>query len=229
MVIEDYVATADAGLPAGAGYLLVDFMIENVGAQVLQTENFQTFVSDAAGERYPLTLPAFQFARYGLPTEPLAPGERVVGSAGYLVPDSIQGQANWVFNPLPGSDYWVTVPLPYDLPTPTATPELLAAGFARVTVESGDVFVDRNDNLLIIGLEIQNVSEGTVVVEEQDVSLSSSSNGQVGPVSAGPLLPWTVEPGERRIFELHFELPSSGSALLNVLGYTFSIDNILLH
>ncbi|MGD9099955.1 MAG: hypothetical protein PVF45_05710, partial [Anaerolineae bacterium] len=99
-VLEAYqVAAAEAGLPGGTGYLLVDLAVENIGTAALETEYFQSFVSDAAGERYPLTIPAGQFTHYGLPVAPLAPGEKVIGSAGYLVPDGPGGQVHWAFNP----------------------------------------------------------------------------------------------------------------------------------
>jgi hypothetical protein len=226
-VLEAYqVAAAEAGLPGGTGYLLIDLAVENIGTAVLETEYFQSFVSDAAGERYPLTIPAGQFTHYGLPVAPLAPGEKVIGSVGYLVPDGPGGQVHWVFNPLPGSEHWVVVPLAYDLPASTPTPEPpQPVGFARVTVDPEGVFVDHRNDLLVIGLEIENISGGVVTVTENDVSLTSSG-GEFFLDSTAPLLPWTIESGDDRLFELYFELPFTNDALLDVLGYTFSIDNI---
>jgi len=227
-ILEIYQANAgEAGLPPGTGYLLIDLRVENVGTTVLEPEVFQTFVSDEAGERYPLTMLAEQFAHYGVPTEPLAPGETVIGSLGYLVAGSPEGQLRWVFNPLPGSDYWVVVPIAYDSPpaVPTSEPPP-AIGFARVTVDTDDVFIDREDGLLDIGLRIENISEGVVQVTEEDVSLSSWTDGELPLVAAAPLLPWTVEPGDLQLFQLQFDLPTADTALLSVLGYTFSIENL---
>jgi hypothetical protein len=227
-IVEIYQAIAgEAGLPPGTGYLLIDLRVENVGTTVLEPEVFQTFVGDEAGERYPLTILAEQFAHYGVPTEPLAPGETVIGSLGYLVAGSPEGQLRWVFNPLPGSDYWVIVPISYDLPpsSPTSEPPP-AIGFARVTVDTDDVFIDRADGLLDIGLRIENISEGVVQVTEEDVSLSSWTDGELPLVAAAPLLPWTVEPGDLQLFQLQFDLPTADTALLSVLGYTFSIENL---
>jgi hypothetical protein len=227
-ILEIYQANAgEAGLPPGTGYLLVDLRVENVGTTVLEPEVFQTFVSDEAGERYPLTLLAEQFAHYGVPTEPLAPGETVIGSLGYLVAGNPEGQLRWGFNPLPGSDYWVIVPMAYDSPpaAPTSEPPP-AVGFARVTVDTDDVFVDRDDGLLDIGLRIENISEGVVQVTEEGVSLSSWTDGELPLVAAAPLLPWTVEPGDLQLFQLQFELPTADTALLSVLDYTFSIENL---
>ncbi len=226
-VIEVYqMAAGEAGLPAGMGYLLIDLAVENIGALVLETEFFQSFVIDATGERYPLTIPAGQFTHNGLPTEPLSPGEKVIGSVGYLLPDGPGGQVQWAFNPLPGSDNWVVVPLSFDLPKVTPTPQPAPpVGFATVSIDPDGVFVDSRNDLLIIGLEIENISQGVVQVTENDISLSSSG-GEFALETAAPLLPWTIEAGDYRLFELQFELPFTSDALLDVLGYTFSIDNI---
>jgi hypothetical protein len=62
-------------------------------------------------------------------------------------------------------------------------------------------------------------------VTQNDISLTSRA-GTFALQSAAPLLPWTIEPGQFRQFELQFELPSTQDALLDVLGYTFSLDNI---
>jgi hypothetical protein len=98
-------------------------------------------------------------------------------------------------------------------------------GFATVNIDPDGVFVDSRNDLLIIGLEIENISQGVVQVTENDISLSSSG-GEFVLETAAPLLPWTIEAGDYRLFELQFELPSTRDALLDVLGYTFSIDNI---
>jgi len=226
-LIEAYqVAAGEAGLPAGTGYLLMDLKVENVGQTVLEPEFFQTFVTDAAGERYPLTLLAEQFTHYGIPTEPLAPGETVIGSLGYLVSRSSEGEVRWAFNPLPGSDHWVIVPLPLDIPLATPTVEPPPIGFARVTVGADDVFIDKTDGLLDIGLTIDNVSDGVVQVAESDISLSSWTDGELSLVAPAPPLPWTIEPRQVRLFQLQFELPTADSALLSVLGHTFSIENL---
>jgi hypothetical protein len=227
-LLETYQASAaEAGLPPGTGYLLVDFAVENVGTQVLETEIFQTFVMDTLGERYPLSMPAGQLANYGLPSEPLAPGETVIGSAGYLMPDQSEGQLRWAFNPLPGSEHWVVVSVPYQSAPPTPTPEPPEqVGFAQVTLNADDVFVDRDNNQLVIQLQVTNVSQGVVVISEEDISLSSFPNGEARLVTAGPLLPWTIEPGDQRLFELHFEMPSDDPVLLSVMGYTFEIGNL---
>jgi hypothetical protein len=227
-LIEDYqVAAEQAGLPASTGYLLVDVRIENISDSVLEPDIFQTFVSSAKDQRFPLTLMAEQFAHYGMPTEPLAPGETVIGSLGYLVPGVADKQVRWIFNPVPGSDHWIVVPLSYELPAPSPTmAPPPPAGFARVTLDTQDIFINSADNILDIGLRIENVSEGVVQVTREDVGLNSWTDGQLELVAAAPQFPWVVEPRELRLFQLQFRIPSADTALLEVLGYTFSIENL---
>lgn len=227
-VLETYQATGEAaGLPAGTGYLLMDVTIENIGTEVLQPTFFQTFVSDPAGNRYPLTFIAEQFAHYGIPTEPLAPGETVIGSYGYLVTANLEGEYRWIFNPRPASEYWVVVPVPYEVPAILPTPEPTPlAGFAVVTVQSNDVFINKDDGLLDIVLRIENTSAGVVRVTEDDISLNSFTDGELTLVAPAPPLPWMIESGEMKLFQLQFQLPTADSALLTVLGYTFSIENL---
>jgi hypothetical protein len=227
-VLENYiVAGGQAGLPGGTGYLLMDVTVENIGTEVLEPRYFQTFLAAGAGNRYPLTFAAEQYAHYGFPTEPLGPGETVIGSYGYLVTANLQGEFRWVFNPQPASENWVLVPISADLPpiapTPQPTP---AAGFAVVTVQTNDVFVNRDDGVLDIVLRVENTSGGVVRITADDISLTSFSDGELTLVAPAPPLPWTIEPGELKLFQLQYQIPTSNSALLTVQGYTFSIENL---
>jgi hypothetical protein len=227
-VLENYiVAGGQAGLPGGTGYVLLDVTVENIGTEVLEPRYFQTFLSAGSGNRYPLTFAAEQYAHYGFPTEPLGPGETVIGSYGYLVTANLQGEFRWVFNPQPASENWVLVPISADLPpiapTPQPTP---VAGFAVVTVQTNDVFVNRDDGVLDIMLRVENTSGGVVRITADDISLTSFSDGELTLVAPAPPLPWMIEPGELKLFQLQYQIPSSNSALLTVQGYSFSIENL---
>jgi hypothetical protein len=227
-VLETYQVTgAAAGLPVGTSYLLLDLKIENLGTEVLEPQFFQTLVIDPSGNRFPLTYSAEQFANYGIPTEALAPGETVIGSVGYLVTANLEGQYRWVFNPQPGSQYWVIVPVRYEIPLvpPTPVPTQMQ-GVAIVTVNTSDVFINKSDGLLDIVIRVQNTSAGVVRITEADVGLNSFADGQLVLLAPAPQFPWIVESGEMKLFQLQFQLPTTDSALLTVQGYTFSIENL---
>ncbi len=227
-VLETYqVSGATAGLPAGTSYLLMDVTVENIGAEVLEPQFFQTHVIDPSGNRFPLTYSAEQFAHYGIPTEALAPGETVIGSVGYLVTANLEGEYRWIFNPQPGSEYWVIVPVSYEIPftAPTPVPTRMQ-GVAIVTVNTNDVFINKGDGLLDIVIRVQNTSAGVVRITEVDVGLNSFTDGQLVLVAPAPQFPWTVEPGALKLFQLQFQLPTADTALLTVQGYTFSIENL---
>ena len=151
----------------------------------------------------------------------------VVGSFGFLVTANLEGQYRWVFNPQPGSEYWVIVPVRYEIPLTPPTPvPTSVSGVAVVTVNSTDVFINKDDGLLDIVIRVQNASVGVVRITESDVSLNSFADGQLTLVAPAPQFPWTVEPGEMKLFQLQFQLPTADSALLTVQGYTFSIENL---
>jgi hypothetical protein len=227
-VLEVYQVTAqETGLHHSTGYLLMDVKVENIGDETLDPNLFWTFVTDTSNERYPVVVLAEQYTNYGSPSDPLAPGETVIGSIGFLVPENPEGEVRWVFNPQPGSNFWVVVPLSYDLPPPppTAEPEP-EPGFVVVTVETTDIFVNRSDGLLDVVLRVENTSAGVVVINQEDVSLSTWTDGEMTLVAPAPQLPWRVEPGELKLFQLQFRLPTADTALLSVKGYSFSIENL---
>jgi len=227
-VLDVYQATSrETGLHPSTGYLIMDVKVENIGNETLEPNLFWTFVTDKANKRYPVAVMAEQYANYGSPVDSLAPGETVIGSVGYLVPENPDGEVRWVFNPQPGSNLWVVVPLSYDLPPPppTSVPEP-APGFVVVTIETNDVFVNRDDGLLDVVLRVQNTSSGAVVITREDVGLSTWTDGEVALVAPAPQLPWRIEPGELKLFQLQYQLPTADTALLSVKGYTFSIENL---
>ena len=80
--------------------------------------------------------------------------------------------------------------------------------------------------MLDIGLRIENISDGVVQVTSADVNLSSWTDGDLRLLASAPILPWVIEARELRLFQLQFELPTADAALLSVLGYTFSIENL---
>lgn len=227
-VLDVYQVTGEEiGLHYSTGYLLMDVQVENIGNETLESSLWWTFVTDTANKRYPVAVLAEQYANYGSPGDALAPGETVIGSVGYLVPENPEGEVRWVFNPQPGSDLWVVVPLSYDLPPPppTSVPES-APGFVVVAIETNDVFVNRDDGLLDVVLRVQNTSSGAVVITREDVNLSTWTDGEVVLVAPAPQLPWRIEPGELKLFQLQYRLPTADTALLSVKGYSFSIENL---
>jgi hypothetical protein len=99
-------------------------------------------------------------------------------------------------------------------------------GVAIVTVNTNDVFINKDDGLLDIVIRIQNTSAGVVRITEADVGLNSFADGQLALLAPAPQFPWIVESGEMKLFQLQFQLPTADSALLTIQGYTFSIENL---
>lgn len=205
------------GLQPGTMYFLVEYSLTNLGTEPVETATFSTRLRDQLGNVYLPSPAASVFGESGPIAAQVAPGVTAQGSVGYLVPTAMPGPALiWSFSPSPISQAQARVNIPYQA---QATPEIVVDADVILT----DAFVD-GESLIIEG-EIQNVGETTVTVTINEISLTSSA-GISDLRMAAPPLPWTIEPGQTRVIELHFDRPEASSALLSLLGYSFEITGV---
>jgi len=206
------------GLDPGTMYYLVEFTIENVGTEPVDTTGFTTRLQDGVGNTYLSSSSASILGNAGPLSGEIAPGDLVSGSAGYLVPETMAGPSViWIFRPLPGSELQASVSLLYqEIPD-----EPVVA--ARAVVNVNDAFVD--DDVLYIEASVQNVGTSALIVEQTDISLSSSDGLATLRMSAPPL-PWVVDPGSSQTVELAYEKPDVSSVLLSLVGYAFEIGGL---
>jgi len=216
-VVRGHAEYAGADLPQGTMYYLVEFSVENVGTASLDADGFNMQLQDGVGNQYLLSPEAGAAGEHGSISGEITAGSTVQGTAGYLVPETLAGPTLvWVFSPRPGSELRARVNIPYEGAT-----EPVSAGQAEVDIT--DAFLD--DDLLVIEGEVWNTGSGPLVVELDDINLTSSA-GLSALRSAAPPLPWTVQPGETRIIEFHYEKPAASTALLTLLGYSFEIQGL---
>jgi len=210
------------GLSPDTMYYLLEFSIENVGANVLRTGNFNMTLRDSAGNTYLLSPVASALGDHGPLKAEISPGEVVQASAGYLVPRTLPGPSViWAFSPHSASESWINVSIPYEA-EPEATP---VTSVMQAQMSITDVFLDRSEELLVIEGEVQNTGVEAFTVRVEDVKLTSSV-GIAALRSAAPPLPWTLEPGQTQIVEFQYEKPDAATALLSLLGYSFEIRGL---
>jgi hypothetical protein len=92
-------------------------------------------------------------------------------------------------------------------------------------VAIGEAFLSSDGDTLIIEGEIRNRDTQPLIVERNDVSLSSSA-GMSEMIVAAPTLPWTIQPGGLQVIELQFQRPDASTVLLELLGYSFEIAGL---
>jgi hypothetical protein len=207
-------------LPPSTMYYLVEFSVANEGDTPLAIDRFSMKLEDSMGNTYLLSPPASVAGDFGPLSGEIAPGASAQGSAGYLVPDPLPtGPLIWTFSPRAGSEAQARVSIPYE---GEVEDEL---SVAQMDVALNDAFFSTDGATLILEGEIRNRGTGSVTIDEEDISLSSSA-GLSELILAAPLLPWTIEPGEMQVIELQYQSPDASTALLELMGYSFEIGGL---
>jgi hypothetical protein len=172
---------------------------------------------DSLENRYLLSASASQAGQYGPLTQPVAPGEEVNVSAGYVVPNTLSGpNLVWIFSPQAGSELRARFAIPY-------RPEERELSFPEVDIF--DAFLGEEGEKLHILAEIYNAGDEALTVTEDDISFSSSA-GPLELENTAPPLPWTIAGGDAREVELVFPVPDASEAVVTLLGYTFEIAGL---
>jgi len=207
-----------ADLAPATAYYLVAFSVENVGDSPLPTDAFSMELRDSIGNVYLLSAAASGLGEAGPLSGEIQPGASAQGTAGYVVPDPLPaGELTWIFSPRPATTA-ARVVIPHEGGGPDQVP-------AQPEVVLVDAFLGDAGNTLIIEGEVWNRGTEPLVVEAADIRLSSSA-GMSERSSEAPPLPWTIEPGERRVVELQYPKPDASSVLLELLGYSFEIGGL---
>jgi hypothetical protein len=206
-----------AGLLPGTMYYVVELHVENLGQTPVETGLFNMLLQDSAGSSYLLSPPASIAGDSGPFEGAIAAGSSEEGTAGYLVPETLQGpELLWMFSPRPNSSEAAWFRIPYE-------PEPAAPGSVAVMIS--DAFLSSGGDQLVIVGEIRNTTSSSLTVLATDVRLSSSA-GMGNLRMAAPLLPWTVAAGQTKVIELQYDTPAATSALLSILGFSFEIGGL---
>ncbi len=216
-VLEGHAARGGEGLPVGAVVYFVELAVENTSSSPLSTDGLVMELLDGAGNRFTPSPSLASRGTYGPLPGVISPGDRVNGTAAYILPEAVAGPSfTWVFGPQAASPLRARFSLPYT-PPPAAT--------AWASVEVIQAFLGEGGERLHIIARIRNRGDAPLTVSEGDIRLSSSAGPGELEVAAPPL-PWTMEPGQEREVELQFVRPRASSCVVTLLGFTFEISGM---
>jgi hypothetical protein len=209
-----------AGLPVGNAYYQVDFSVTATGPGALDASLFQMELSDAAGKRYALSVPASQAGSYGLPGGQLLPGITLTATAGFVVPDDLPG-ANviWIFSPRVGDASPARFQLAVAGPPPTPDPR------SRVVVQVTGARYSNDTAEIIISGGAGNSSKEPVTISLSDISLQAGDL-LVQVTVTEPGLPWVLQPGQNLAFTIRFARPPAGTAVFRMLQSSFELSGL---
>ena len=205
------------GAPSGFAFYLVDFQVQNVGAQPLDLSTMSFVLMDDLGNQYARSGQASQLGAHPPPSGTLLPDESRQATAGYQIPVGLSSPTlTWVAG-REGSGSQVRVTIPFAGGTDDAGLN------AIINLQNAEISAD-GTSLNVVG-EIANNGEQPLVVRESQVSLTS--NGTVHlMLSTSPAFPWVVPPGQAVPFSVSFQRPAGNQAILTLLNQPFQLSGL---
>ena len=196
---------------------VVEYEINNQGKTPADPTFFDLMLEDGEGQRYPINASVTAQGEHGALQAPIATGESVQGSAGYLIPRDVKPPITWIFRADPTSTDVARFVLPYQ-PPPPRPPE--------PRVELTSAFADGTRDVIVINGVLHNDGASPLTVTREDISLTSSQ-GASSLQAATPLAPWAVEAGGQMNFEVQFARPTGvDKVLFGLVGFTFEIEGL---
>ena len=193
---------------------IVDFQIENLGTNPLDTGALQFVLSDETGTQYSFNAIVSQEGQFPLLGGLIEPGTIRQASAGYQIPSNLGSETlRWEVRRIdsPGR---VDVVIPFG-----------GSGVDNVTVvlESANISTDGIN--LILGGAITNAGSRSLVISESDIKLTNGGTVYLV-TSTTPGFPWTISSGESMPFALVFQRPDQPTAVFTVLSHSFDLNGL---
>jgi Domain of unknown function (DUF4352) len=209
------------GIPVGSAFYMVDYTVENTGADPIDAGKFQIELQDYSTQKYKVSLTASQLGPNAVAKGQILPGIAATFTSGFEVPSNVTGPVlTWIFSPQPGFKAQASVAVPLVGPTPTPDPR------SRVAIQITQAYFNADQSEMIIVGGIGNPANATIVMDTPDISLKTPE-GALGTLrDTEPPLPWNLGPGQNQSFTLHFDRLPSTSATLKILFASFELSGL---
>ena len=207
------------GIEVGKAFYLVDFMVENIGADVIDAADFVFELQDYANQKYKLTEAASALGPNPAPKGQLLPGIVNTFTSGFEVPTNVTGPVLvWVFRPNAQFRAQASVAVPLIGPTPTPDPR------TKLAVQITQAYFNTDQTEMIVVGGAGNPSGAPITISAADISLSTPDGVFAEIRGSEPPLPFSVGPGQSMSFMLRFSRLPSAMAVLRVLLASFELN-----
>jgi hypothetical protein len=207
------------GVTVGSAFYMVDFTVENIGADALDAANFVIELQDYAKQKYRLSDVASAIGPNPPPKGQLLPGLAAAFTSGFDVPANVTGPVLfWNFKPNAQFKAQASVAVPLIGPTPTPDPR------TKLVVQVTQAYFNTEQTEMIIVGGVGNTSGVPVSINASDISLSTSEGVFATIRGSEPPLPFNVGPGQTLSFSLRFSRLPGASAILKVLLSSFQLN-----
>ncbi len=207
------------GVTVGSAFYLVDFTVENTGADALDAAGFVVELQDYANQKYKLSEKASSIGPNPPPGGQLLPGIAATFTSGFDVPANVTGPVLvWNFKPNAQFKAQASVAVPLVGPTPTPDPR------SKLTVQITQAYFNTEQTEMIVVGGVGNPTGVPVTVNASDIALSTPDGVFATIRGSEPPLPFNVGPGQTLTFSLRFSRLPGAKAILRILLSSFELN-----
>lgn len=203
--------------PAGFGFFLIDFAMQNVGLTAVDTSAYRFVLSDELGNQYALNPIASRLGNYPPLGGFINAGQSVTATAGYQLPAGLVSPTlTWAVTAPDGTQAQATLPF---------TAGGAAGQSAAISLQGATITPDLS-NLIIVG-QVTNMGAQPLVITAEDISLRTPAGADYLLLATNPPFPWTAPPNQTLQFSVTYQRPiGSSSAVFTILGQPFELSGL---
>ena len=203
-------------IPGGFAFYMVDYQIQNVSAATVSSDLLNMVLADDFGNLYAQNPVASTLGNYPPLTGSIDPGQSVSATAGYQIPTGLTSTTlRWQVTMVStGSQIQVNIPFQEGGDSGQQ---------ANITLENVTVSPD-GGSLIIVG-QITNLGEQSIVVDVNNLSLSSGAAVYLIQ-STNPAFPWVIDIGQTLVFQVTYQRPLAPTATFTILNQSFELSGL---
>jgi hypothetical protein len=203
--------------PAGFGFFLIDFVMQNVGLSAIDTSAYRFTLSDELGNQYALNPIASRLGNYPPLSGFINAGQSATATAGYQIPAGlVSPNLTWTITAPDGTQVQGILPF---------TAGGAAGQSAVISLQQATITPDLS-NLIIVG-QVTNIGVQPLVIAPEDISLRTPAGSDYLLLATNPPFPWTVPPNQTLQFAVTYQRPiGSASAVFTILSQPFELSGL---
>lgn len=203
--------------PAGFGFFLIDFVMQNVGLSAIDTSAYRFTLSDELGNQYALNPIASRLGNYPPLSGFINAGQSATATAGYQIPAGlISPNLTWMITAPDGTQVQGILPF---------TAGGAAGQSAVISLQQATITPDLS-NLIIVG-QVTNIGVQPLVIAPEDISLRTPAGSDYLLLATNPPFPWAVPPNQTLQFAVTYQRPiGSASAVFTILSQPFELSGL---
>ena len=203
--------------PSGFAIFQIDYQVQNVGSAAFNASSLSMVLADDLGNLYALNPTASQLGNNPPLAGSISQGQTVLATAGFQVPVGLKSAFLHWRVALAGTGTTIQIDVPFQDP-------LTLGSQASIVIQ--EVTISPDGGSILIAGELANQGPQLILVDVNEVSLSSNNGTIYQTLSTNPAFPWSVPPGQAIPFGVTFQRPLGADAIFTIHGQSFQITGL---